>query len=69
MCVASAFDLDGMQEMLRIVTEQRNLFLGENSCASLGEFCLLNTLKAMSNAGFQDSAVRADPAESWRKVA
>lgn len=49
MCVASALDFDRVQKLLRKVVEQGNLFLGENSCASLGEFCFPHTLNSLRN--------------------
>src|SRR5258708_2006878 len=49
MRVASAFYFDGMQKTFCKIAEQRNLLLGENSCASLGKLCLPHALNSMGN--------------------
>ena len=49
MRLAATFYFDGMKKTLHKVPEQRNLLLGKDSCASLGQFCPLDALNASSN--------------------
>jgi len=49
MGVGATFYLDGVKKTLCKIPEQRNLLLGEDSCASLGQFCLFDALNAASN--------------------
>src|SRR5258708_30100574 len=47
MRVAATFYFDGVKKTLCTIPEQRNLLLGKDSCAPLGQFCLLNALNAV----------------------
>jgi hypothetical protein len=49
MGVAATFYFDGVKKTLCKIPEQRNLLPGKDSCAPLGQFCLLNALNAVRN--------------------
>jgi hypothetical protein len=49
MGVAPAFYTNCVEKTLCKIPEQRNLLFGKDPCASLGQFCLLDALNAVSN--------------------
>src|ERR1700687_2365162 len=47
MGVGTTFYLDGVEKTLCKIPEQRNLLLGQDSCASLSQFCLFDALNTV----------------------